>query len=241
MEKNERLKFERNKAYRLVRVDDKAGRDKIDSQNLYKERIGCVAVDFQYYDYSTQGEENYKLRMKFIQTSEGLPCNRPLITSQIEKMVETENGVNVITQNSIYIFERVKLAEISMRDASDLIELYMSIEDDYLFGRGFYYDNVGTQHELEAAIHVGMFQDSVLICFKSTDPLSGCVGRYFPCDTGIEFYNTIFCQHEYSTTMLIHNTGKKDLTVHFPMHETPWTIKPGESQQIVPYRAKDPE
>ena len=231
--KNNESEFDRLQAYKLVAVLDNDGVDKVHTRNLYKDRINCIAVDF-HYDMRPVYDGKYRMNMKFVQTEDGLWCKRRLHTSIVLKVEETKNGVNIHTYNSIYVFEKAILKEIPYQDSANLIELYLSLEDNDYFGKGFYYDADKQTHELVEIVHVGMFQDCVLVCFMPEDELHGCVCRYFP-NEQIEFYNTLYGQQDYSTPMLIHNTGKKDLIICFQMFPYKWTIAPGESKYIKPF------
>ena len=225
--------FDRKQAYKLVAVTDANGVDKVHTRRLYKDRINCIAIDF-HYDERPVYEDKYRMNMTFAQTERGLWCKRRLHTSIVLKVEETKNGVNIHTYNSIYVFERAILKEIPYQHSANLIELYLSLEDNDYFGKGFYYDAGKQPHELVEIVHIGMLQDSVLVCFMPGDELHGCVCRYFP-NNQVEFYNTLYGQQDYSTPMLIHNTGKKDLIICFQMFQYKWTIAPGESKYIKPF------
>ena len=69
-------------------------------------------------------------------------------------------------------------------------------------------------------------------------PESNCVCRYFP-NAKVEFYDTLYGQQDYSTPMLIHNTGKRDLVVGFQMYPYEWKIEPGTSKHIMPYQVEE--
>lgn len=122
--------------------------------------------------------------------------------------------------------EKTELKEVLYQDEANLIELYMSLEDDNYFGAGVYYDAEKKIYELREYVHLGMFQDSVLIHLAEKEMVTAC--RYFPTGNYVEFYDTLYGQQDYSTPMLIHNTGKKELPIRFQMYPHVWTIKPGE-------------
>ena len=131
--------------------------------------------------------------------------------------------------------QEAEVKEIEPLEESNLIELYLSMEEDYHFAAGFYYDAEKQTHKLCEFVHLGMIVDSVLIgMYEQT--LYGCYAcRYFLRDDCIEFYDTIYFQQDYSTPMLIHNTGKSDLIIRFEAYPKKWTIKPGESKRIMPF------
>lgn len=242
MERNERFEFNPEQAYRLIAVTDKEGRDKGHSKDFYEERLNCVAINFKY-DSRPSHDDKYRLNMSFIQTEDGLWCKRSLHTSTVWEVEETENGIKLHTSYSIYVFEKAELKEVTYKDAANLIELYMSLEDDDYFGKGYYYDEDKKVHELKEHVHVGTFQDSVLVDFMPGDSIHGTVCRYFPLWSSVEFYDTFPHQQEYKTPMLIHNTGKHNLPIRFQGYSKVWTIKPGESKTIIPYKpdGADPE
>lgn len=230
-----RYEFDTEQAYRLVAVTDKNGRDKEHYRDFYEAIVKCVAVNFHYDDVPSH-EEYYRSRMKFVRNELGQPVCRSLHTSTVWSVEETENGVKLMTSNSIYVFEKAEIKEIPKLEEANLIELYMSLEDDYCFGAGFYYDAEKNAHELREYVHLGMFQDSVLIHIVKDELLMDCACRYFPMGNSVEFYDTLYCEQDYSTPMLIHNTGKQELQIRFQMYEHVWTIKPGESKRIIPFK-----
>lgn len=232
MDRNELYEFDPEQPFKLIAVTDKNGNDKVHTRELYEERINCIANNFHYEEHPYY-DDKYRLHMEFIQNENGLWCKKGLHTSTIWGVKETDTGIIIVTRNSIYVFEKAELKEVPYQDESNLIELYMSLEDSFYFGKGFFYDVEKKPHELKAHIHLGMFQDSVLINFAETDNVQWCVCRYFPMYEYIEFYNTLYQQQEYATPMLIHNTGKKELSVRFQMQSRVWIIQPGKSKRII--------
>ncbi len=231
---NKRFEFNKEQAYRLIAVTDKNSVDKVNSNKLYKSRINCIATNFCYDEHSFH-EGKYRMQMIFIQTDSGLWCTRKLHTSLVSHVEEHENQIKIYTANSIYTFEKAVLNKIPYRDESNLIELYLSLEDSSYFGKGFYYDANKKPYELEKYVHYGRIQDSVLInCLSCEELQSETVCRYFPKGC-IEFYDTLYGQQDYSTPMLIHNTGKEPLVVRFQFHPKEWTILSGESKYIIPF------
>jgi len=224
--------FGENQAYKLVAVTDLNGIDKVHSRKLYKDRINCVAVDFEREKHSVH-DEKYRMRTVFIQTEDGLWCERKLLTSSVEKVEEKSNEIKVYTHNSIYRFEKTELKKVPYLDTANLIELYLSSSDHDYFGRGFYYDEEKRPHELVKYVCGGMFQDSVQIGFKEEDTLQGVVCRYFLGREVIEFYNTLYEQQNVTIPMVIHNTGKKDLEIGFQMYPYIWIISPGQKKVVV--------
>ena len=232
MEEKE-FEFGRDGVYRLVAVTDRQGNDRTADETFYKDRVGCVATGFYYDDYSVAGL--YRLNMTFVRTPDGQYANRGLHTSVVLEVKDKPGGFDLVTAYSVYSFEKAQLNEIPVKENRNVIELFLSHEDNYLFSKGFYHDPDGKAYDLVADIHVGMIQDSVLVRPVANDEIYDCVCRYFPESYGIEFYNTLYGQQSYSVPMLIHNTGVNDLEVRFERFPFSWTIKPGESKHIMPY------
>ncbi len=237
MNERTRFEFEKDAIYQLISVTDKAGKNKAVDGSFYEERINCIATNFHYDDCPSHGRF-YRLHMDFVQKENGDWVKRHLHTSTVREVEENEFGLIIYTSYSIYTFKKAVLKEAVYQDAANLIELYMSMEDDFYFGKGFYYDKNKQPHELKKWVHLGMFQDSVLIYPKTSDPSMGTVCRYFPYHSLIEFYDTLYHQQEYKTPMLIHNTGNDNLPVKFQEDSRTWTIKPGEAKYIIPYNPK---
>ena len=111
----------------------------------------------------------------------------------------------------------------------NIIELYLK-DTGSNFGKGFFYDEEGKVHELGRHVAGGMFIDTVLVHLMESPGEFVC--RYYPQYAGIEFYNTIYRQQDYSRDMLIHNVGEKPLTIRFQRSENVIILAPGESKTI---------
>ncbi len=135
-----------------------------------------------------------------------------------------------------------ELAEIAAEKLRKLIEQAPPLENGMFYlmlsaGAGFYYDDAfykdknGKIKKEEMQVHVGMFQDSVL--------LFGCGVRYFPYkQNGIEFYysmdemfSEIVEDSDERVFGYIHNSGSVPLTVKMVWGKTV-EIKPNET---IPY------
>jgi len=127
--------------------------------------------------------------------------------------------------------------QIKDREGKGLIELTLCSRGTR-FVRGVYHDPRGGRHRLRCEVHVGMFTDSCLIQVAEGPGMGVCACRYFPREDGIEFYDTLYNQQDYSTPMRIHNGGKLPLKVRFQYYDPVWTIPPGGSRDLVPYRAE---
>ena len=130
-----------------------------------------------------------------------------------------------------YCMNKLSASPKNNNTSEQLIELYLSLEEDCYFTKGFYYDADKKVHGLRAHAHVGTIQDSVLIYIEGNNQLSGCVCRYFPRGK-VEFYNTRYGQQGSWIPMLIHNTGKEELVVSFNRGTHRWIIPPGKSEYI---------
>ena len=226
------IEFGENQAYKLATVTDLNGMDKVCSRSLYENRINCVAVDFEREMISAH-DEKYRMRIVFIQNEDGLWCKRELLTSIVERVEKCNAEIKVYTHNSIYRFEETELKKVPYLDTVHLIELYLSLEDNDYFGRGFYYDEEKRPHELVKHVCRGLFQDSVHIGLKEDDALQGVMCRYFPRREAIEFYDTLYERQNAAIPMVIHNTGKKDLKIGFQMYPYIWIISPGQKKVIM--------
>lgn len=231
-----RYEFDREKAYKLVAILDKEGKGKANTKSFYADRLNCIAVNLRYDKNPVHGTtDEFRMKMTFVQKEDGMPVQRKLHTSVVDFVEETERSLKIHTKNSIYVMEEARIIEIEPLDEANLIELYLSLMEDNHFAAGFYYDANRKPHELVEYVHVGMFTDSVLIGTYEEVMYDEYVCRYYWRDTCIEFYDTIYGQQDYSTPMLIHNTGKSDLIIRFEAYPKLWTIKPGESKKIVPF------
>lgn len=160
--------------------------------------------------------------------------NRRLRTSEISEIIESEE-IEVITANSIYVFKPAEPKEPEFREATHLIELWLGT-GDYLFDKGVYYDAFGVPHVLINSIHLGTIQDSCLICHQ--DAMGATVARYFPRQTSVEFYDTIYGQQDYSTPIWVHNTADYELSIRFQFAKVEHRIKPGGELLIHPPERK---
>lgn len=231
---NGKYQFDSQQAYRLIAVTDRDGNDKTYSDELYSCVAGCVARDLRYDERTSYGGL-YRMYLNFVQDETGTWINRTIHTSPVCEVKETEDGIAIYTNNSVYRFKKAALMNTPVCSEKNVIELYLSIEENYHFAKGFYCDGDGVAHELSTHIHVGMFVDTVLIGTKDVGVGGDYVCRYYYRDT-IEFYDTLYHQQDYSTPMLIHNTSNHyDLIVRFEGYDKQWTIAPGESKRIVPF------
>ena len=222
--------IDNTKAYRLVDVRDHEGNSKVETQELYMARVGCVSKSIQ---LGIPWNGRSCMYMEFIQDREGNWINLRLRTSLVDDIQEKDGVVEIRTQNSIYVLEPAELREPEYLDEAEVIELYLSTDAQFKFCTGFYYNAEKEPLELVCHAHAGTFQDSCLICLKSFPYDTAC--RYFPSRYSIEFYNTLYRQQDYSRRLLIHNVGKDYLTVSFEGFNAEWRIAPGDQRWITPY------
>ena len=227
--------FEKEKCYELVDVRDLFERSKAHMDELYSCRIGCIAqyICQKPYDNKSDGQCLY---VQFMQDAAGNFINRRLRTSEISEIREKDGCIEVITANSIYVFQEAQLKEPEYREAGNLIELWLGT-GDYLFDEGVHYDDDGLPHILQLSIHLGTVRDSFLICHMDNPGIT--IARYFSGYQGIEFYDTIYGQQDYDMPMLIHNTSNHPLTIKFQFcREIRYEIKPGGEKWIRPPHRK---
>lgn len=239
-QKTKKFKFDPEQAYRLVAVKHLQGGDK--KEGFYLERLNCIANRLYYDEEPVYGHEHlFRMRMHFAENGNGQPINRDIHTSVVLDVKETDNnGLKIYTRNSVYIMEKATLKEIkTVQDAAELVELYLSLEENYHFAKGFYYDKDKKPHELVYEVHLGMFTDTVLIGTREETRLSRYLCRYYYNDSNVEFYSAP------RIPMLIHNVGTSPLEIKFEHRPQRWTIQPGNSKFIASPRkggdAPDPE
>ncbi len=229
-----RFEFDKQQAYKLIAVTDKEGNDKTHSQPLYADAEGCIAVNLRY-DEGSDYNGFQRMHLDFVQDEKGNWINRGIHTSSVYEVKPTEKGIAIHTHNSIYVLENAVLKDTPICTNKNTIELYLSLDDRYHFGKGFYWDENGEPHELVADINVGMFTDTVLIGLPDKRIGGDYICRYYY-RSDIKFYDTLYHQQDYSKPMLIHNTSKdKPLQISFEFYDKKWTLAPGESKQIMPF------
>lgn len=224
--------FDIESAYRLIDVQDHSGNSKVESRDLYKNLVGCIAQKIRYHAAYLEDGSTQIIRMNFAMDGEGHWINRRLRTSPVIAVSKKENRIEIKTVNSIYVLEPAVLPPHEYQDASDLIELYLSDEGNR-FVKGFYYDSEKVAHELVAFVHEGLLVDSCLIHFAE-DFITGIVCRYFIQPETVEFYDTLYHQQEYKTPVLIHNCSDEPMNIEFPFSAEVWTIEPWGELRIVP-------
>lgn len=223
--------FDVDQAYQLVKVTNADGSTKTSRPDFYNYYMGCRAVRL-HFDSQPAFEDKYRLWLHFVQDKNGRWIHRTLHTSIVYKIMETDAGIEVHTHNSIYYLVKTELKEAEYQDEAELVELYLSLDDEENFCKGFFYDSSKEAHELFLRIHVGMFVDTALIGTKEGIKLC----RYYITPEKVEFYDTLYKQQDYSVPMLIHNNGSQNLVICFEFLDLTWTIRPGESERITPYR-----
>lgn len=217
-----------SKVYKLVAILDHQGNSKVSSKPFYENSVGSITDNIE--KYTPWGVDGYCFRLHFAQDAEGRWTNNRLRTSLVTEVREQEGRVEVVTANSIYVLEPAELPEPEPRDAANLIEMWLNNQRSQ-FCKGYYYDAEKQRHELVSDMHLGTTTDSCLISLK--EDLSVIVCRYFPRESSVKFYNTIYRQQDYSTPMLIHNVGDRPLGIKFGSM-TCATIEPGEEKLIQP-------
>ena len=227
-----------NNTYRLVAILDRQGNRRAETdlrrKEFYSKLEGCIARNIRK-DTSLYIEGEI-VRVDVVQDPFGKWINRNFRTSPVDEIREQDDGsLEIVTKRSIYRFELEEMIPPVYLDEADVIEMYLN-NDNAQFCNGFYYDYEKYPHQLGYVVHVGMFQDSVLI--RREDSLMGeFVCRYFPRNSRVTFYDTIYRQQDYATPMVIHNTGEIPLKIEFAGFCAKWTILPGESKSIQPFCA----
>ena len=87
--------------FRLIDVRDHAGNSKVDSRDLYRARIGCVAQNIQKIELEHTGETFLVMWMDFVQDSQGRWINLHLRTSPVIDIKKEKDIVEIRTLNSV--------------------------------------------------------------------------------------------------------------------------------------------
>ena len=228
----ESYEFNTESAYRLVDVQDHSGNSKIESRDLYKERVGCIAKKIRSSTLNIEGKPCQIIWMEFVMDGSGRWTYKRLRTSPVTDVTQKGEHIEIKTLNSIYVLEPAVLPPQEYQDAADLIELYLSDEGNR-FVKGLYYDADKVPHDLEAFVHEGLIVDSCLVHFADNF-ITGIVCRYFIQPDTIEFYDTLYHQQEYITPILIHNCSDNPMQVEFPFSIDVLTIEPWSEVKIEP-------
>lgn len=226
-----------DKIYRLVEILDREGNSRAETdirhREFYHNLMGCIARNI-WEDTSFRTGDKI-MRVDVVQDPAGQWINRNFKTSPLEELRElADGGLEIVTARSIYRFAPGELTPPVYQDAVNLIELYLCAEN-WLFATGFYYDSEKKPHPLVGDLHLGTFQDSVMVCLEENRGICTC--RYFPMGSVVEFYDSLYHQQEYPYPLLIHNTGKTPLEIRFQHFRATWTILPGEAKTITPFCA----
>lgn len=223
--------------YRLVGIFDREGHCRADvdprHREFYSNLEGCLVRNIREDTYFYTGDKI--MRIDVVQDPNGNYINRNFKTSPLEDIRELDDGVlEIVTMRSVYRFESAEIKPPIYQDDAELIELYLCDENSQ-FAAGYYYDDEKQPHTLIGSVHLGTFQDSVMVCLEEEPGICTC--RFFPKGHTIEFYNTLYGQQDYSRRILVHNTGKSPLLIQFEGFRATWTILPGESKWIQPFCA----
>lgn len=225
------------KVYRIVGIFDRQGNRRADVDPRHKEFYsnleGCHARNIREDTYFYSGDKI--IRIDVIQDPNGNWINRNFKTSPLEEIRELDDGgLEIVTRRSVYRFVPAEIKPPIYQDDAELIELYLCDENSQ-FAAGYYYDGEKQPHTLIGSVHLGTFQDSVMVCLAEEPGVCTC--RFFPMGHTIEFYNTLYGQQDYSRRILIHNTGKSPLVIQFEGFQATWTIQTNESKMIMPFCA----
>lgn len=216
--------------YKLIDVLDYNLVSKVEDEPMYK---GIVNYTTKCIRERNFGNDKFAVRIEFAFNTRGEWTNKNIRTSMVSQIVEKDNLFKIYTANSIYVFEPAEKPVPVYQDAAELIELYINDEMN-CFCKGFYYDENKQPEELFSMTHLGMVVDSCLICTKEGVFFSSPICRYFIRNNGVEFYDTLYNQQDYSTKMLIHNTADVAMTISFEFSDVIYEIAPGESVEFYP-------
>lgn len=218
--------FDREQGYKCVAITDLSGHSKSEHP-FYRDYMGSVANNL-HFDENSYG----RLLMCFVENRNGQWMNQHLHTSTVREFAEDGDRLEVTTQNTIYIFEKCNVREPEYLEESNLLELFLSLDDRSYFSRGFYYDENGKPHEVSYRQHVSMTVDSVLLSVDDMERGGQFIARYFMYPHAVEFYESLYSHKNKRPLLLIHNTGRHPLKVKVGKER--WTIQPGEQQRLIP-------
>lgn len=130
-----------------------------------------------------------------------------------------------------------KHAEFMMNSSlisSGMLYLQLAAGRDNFFAGALFCDTDGTLQEDYATVHVGMFDDSVILINSGV--------RWFLRSRGVEFYKTLYGAPAYEKTVLgyIRNVGVVPITVTFSFGDTV-TIMPDELFEVKAPEQKNAE
>ena len=91
------MEFDKKAVYRLLDVQDHAGRSKVSGRSLYQDRIQCLATNLRL----LSGLGQQFVHMDFVQDSQGKWINRHLRTSPVTA-IEDGDVLKITTRNSVY-------------------------------------------------------------------------------------------------------------------------------------------
>ena len=149
-----------DQAYKLIDVRGHDGKSRV--EELYTNRVGCITNQIALWEWPGN---RVVARMKFILAGNWNPVNLGLRTSHVESVnVQDDDKLEISTRNSVYFFSKIEVPEDKMPHTPDLIELYLSNEEEK-FLKGCYFDADKNVHPLSLDLHVGMTTDSALIFF----------------------------------------------------------------------------
>lgn len=215
----------KKETFRLRDVTDHSGRSKVNESDFYEERIGCIATNVRTIALMDATE---RVLMEFIQYPDGRLAQMRLKTSTVKNIEETEDGITILTKNSVYILDKVEIPVDVYQDTNNLIELYLTNQGNKFY-KGYYYDKDKKPHKLKQFVHTGMFMDTMLLGTEDECYYDGYNCRYYIHEFGtIEFYMI-----QDGANFLIHNESDKEMIVEFP-HGAVWHIPAGESKQGLP-------
>ena len=217
-----------DKYYKIIDIQTPEGISKVHTKLTYLLFINNTITRLR---PSFLKDSSFCVRMNSVLNADGRWANYKLCTSLVSYIKEDDETLYIHTKNSIYVLKPAEKPTYTFLDKSDFIELYINNYGDH-FCKGYYYDNNKTPYELDCYVNVGMFQDSCLIKIADDPFMENIVCRYFPKRNGIQFYDTLYHQQDYSTPILIHNTADEPIDISFEWSDEMIVIPEGESELI---------
>ncbi len=225
----------KGKNYKLIDILNYNLVSKVESKPMYKGIINCTTKSFRERNFGNNhsGEDKFAIRIDFAFNARGEWTNKNIRTSMVSQIIETDNLLKIYTANSIYIFETTEKPVPVYQDSAQLIELFINDEMNR-FCKGFYYDENKEPHMLDCFTNYEMNETCGHVHIWENNRISETVCRFYIHEKGIEFYDTLYHQQDYSKKMLIHNTADNPITISFQFSDVSYVIAPGGSIEFMP-------
>lgn len=152
---------------------------------------------------------------------------------QIKKVFGEDTVTKIQKCMSVYKCKRAEdMKAIGEQLQNNEYLLDISVNSNYYFDGGLYKDSAGNLHEIVESVHIGTFQDSVILSTHTEDDWDGM--RYFPyAGNRLEFYEQLWKNEDRAQVQgYIRNTGSEPIEVMFIWGKGV-KIEPGSKIEVV--------